>query len=173
MSSLAQEQSQLSATANVRQGDLVGFCLTDATPRGRAQRTVRVVAAMLRSERVTQQFPRPFDPVESFRPPRQKAYNEFWTKKLDCQANKRAFCLCCGGPEKFPESNWQPYWHLFRQAYGTRNLWIIKSPLASAHQKFISTRSELFKRPMIRSIRCLIAGGFNYECIRSVPEICR
>ena len=47
----------------------LGSCLTDATRGGRARRTVRVFAAMLRSERATQQSSRPFDPVVSLRPP--------------------------------------------------------------------------------------------------------
>src|SRR3984957_19694184 len=47
----------------------LGSCLIDATRGDRARRTVRVLAAMLRSERATQQSSRPFDPVVSLRPP--------------------------------------------------------------------------------------------------------
>jgi hypothetical protein len=42
----------------------------------RARRNVRVFAAMLRSERVTQQSSRPFDPVEACRPPCHKGYKK-------------------------------------------------------------------------------------------------
>jgi hypothetical protein len=54
----------------------LGSCLTDATREGRSRRTVRLFAAMLRTERVTQQSLRPFDPVEAFRPPCQKGCRE-------------------------------------------------------------------------------------------------
>src|SRR5580704_2859770 len=55
----------------------LGSCLTDATRGDRARRTVRVLAAMLRSERATQQSSRPFDPVVSLRPPCPRVHLNF------------------------------------------------------------------------------------------------
>jgi hypothetical protein len=54
----------------------LGSCLTDATPEAAPRRTVRAIAAMLRSERSTQQSSRPFDPVEPCRPPCLKGYDQ-------------------------------------------------------------------------------------------------
>src|SRR5215471_4638481 len=54
----------------------LGSCLTDVTREGSLPKSRSCVTAMLWPERVTQQSSRPFDPVESFRPPRHEGGNK-------------------------------------------------------------------------------------------------
>lgn len=68
----------------------LGSCLTDATRGGRARQTVRVFAAMLRSERATQQSSRPFDPVVSLRPPCPTGYSESLDQGVGLSSNQLA-----------------------------------------------------------------------------------
>jgi hypothetical protein len=78
----------------------LGSCLTDATHRGRARRTVRVVAAMLRTERATQQSSRPFDSVESFRPPCQKGYVEILAQEIRLSSDQSGSTLMRPGANR-------------------------------------------------------------------------
>ena len=49
---------------------------------------------MLRTERVTQQSSRPFDPVESFRPPCQKGYGEILAQEIRLSSDQSGSTLC-------------------------------------------------------------------------------
>jgi hypothetical protein len=66
----------------------LGSCLTNATREGRSRRTVRLFAAMLRTERVTQQSLRSFTRWKHSDLRARAVVGKFWTKKLGCQANK-------------------------------------------------------------------------------------
>src|SRR6516164_9220149 len=72
----------------------LGSCLTDTTHGGRARLTVRVFAAMLRSERLHNNHCGLLTRWNHTDLRARKVARKFWTNESDCQARTRPMVIC-------------------------------------------------------------------------------
>ena len=72
----------------------LGSCLTDTTHRRRARLTVRVFAAMLRSERLHNNLCGLLTRWNHLDLRARKLAEKFWTNESDCQANTQPMVIC-------------------------------------------------------------------------------
>jgi len=72
----------------------LGSCLTDTTHGGRARLTVRVFAAMLRSERLHNNHCGLLTRWNHTDLRARKVARKFWTNESDCQASTRSMATC-------------------------------------------------------------------------------